>query len=70
MLGLGVLGFIVSVLLCIPMQSPTPFFAGMVGAFVSLFFKGYRGICAGYGLALGLVLLGTIIYCANHPFRD
>ncbi len=69
MFALGIVLFILSIALCIPFQSPTVFLLGAAGAFVTVFFKGYRGIFVGYISTLGLVLLGTIIYCANHPFN-
>ncbi|HEV3271754.1 MAG TPA: hypothetical protein VGZ93_06180 [Candidatus Methylacidiphilales bacterium] len=68
MFALGIVLFILSIALCIPFQSPTVFFLGAAGAFVTVFFKGYRSIFVGYISTLGLVLLGIIIYCANHPF--
>jgi hypothetical protein len=40
---------------------------GFVAAVISLFFKGYRCIFVGYILAVGLILLAVIIYCANNP---
>ena len=69
MLGLGVLLNIVSVLLCLPFQSPAPFILGALAAFIFLFFEGYRGIFVGFILTVGLILLGTIIFCATHPFH-
>ena len=68
MFGFGILLNIVSALLCIPFRNPTVFLLGAAGAFVFLFFKGYRGIFVGFISTVGLILLGTIIYCANHPF--
>ncbi len=69
MFGLGIGLFIVSVLLCIPFQSPTVFGFGALGAFVTLFIKGYRGIFVGYISTLGIVLLGAIAYCSIYPVR-
>ena len=69
MFGLGIGLFIVSILLCIPFQSPTVFGFGALGAFVTLFFKGYRGIFVGYISTLGIVLLGAIAYCSIYPQR-
>jgi len=69
MFGLGILLNIVSALLCIPFRSLTPFILGAVGAFISLFFEGYRGISVGFISTVGLILLGTIIYCSTHPFH-
>jgi hypothetical protein len=42
---------------------------GFAVAVSSLFFKGYRCIFIGYILTIGLILLGTIIYCSTHPFN-
>jgi len=67
MFGLGIGLISASALICFLSQSPMPFLFGGIGAFVSLFFKGYRGIFVGYISTLGLVLLATVIYCANHP---
>ena len=67
--GIGILLFIVSVLLCIPFQSPTIFFYGGVAAFVTVFFKGYRGVFVGYISTLGLALLAAIAYCSIYPVR-
>jgi len=68
MLCLGVLLNIVTLLLCLPAQSPMPFIFAAVGAFISVFFKGYRGIFVGFILTFGLILLAICIYCSNHPF--
>jgi len=43
---------------------------GLIVAIGSLFFKGYRFIFVGYILTIGVLLLGMIIYCSNHPFED
>jgi hypothetical protein len=67
--GIGIVLFIVSILLCIPFQSPTVFGFGFVAAFVTLFVKGYRGVFVGYISTLGLVLLGAIAYCSIYPPR-
>lgn len=66
-IGLGVLLCIVSSLLCIVF--PPMIVVGLAVAIGSLFFKGYRGIGLGYFLTIGVVLLGTIIYCAAYPLR-
>jgi len=65
MLGLGVLLNIVSVLLCLPLQNPTPFVLGALGAFISLFFEGYRGLFVGFILVIGIILLGLAIMCGS-----
>lgn len=67
MFGMGIVLFFVSILLCIPFQSPTVFGIGAIGAFVTLFIKGYRGIFVGYISTLGIVLLGAIAYCSVYP---
>jgi hypothetical protein len=69
MFGLGIVLIVVSVLVCRFFQSPVPFLGGTLIAFLSLFFRGYRGIFVGYISCVGLALLGTIIYCANHPLH-
>jgi len=51
------------------LQNPMPFFFTGIGAFFTVFFKGYRGIFVGFITTIGVVLLGAIIYCANHPFN-
>jgi hypothetical protein len=69
MFGLGIVLFILSIALCIPFQSPTVFGFGALGAFVTIFFKGYRGIFVGYISTLGVLLLGAIVYCSIYPVR-
>jgi hypothetical protein len=65
--GLGVLIFFVSIALSF--ISPLLCLLGFVGAIVTLFFPGYRLIFVGYILTLGVLLLGTIIYCANSTWE-
>jgi len=66
---LGIVLIFLSWGLCYLMQNPMPFlFIGM-GAFCTLFFKGYRGIFVGFITTVGVILLGAIIYCANQPFN-
>jgi hypothetical protein len=64
--ALGALLFLVSCGLCYV----TPFAAliGVVIAFGSLFFEGYRCILLGYALTFGVILLAAIIYCFTQPF--
>jgi hypothetical protein len=64
-LGCGV--FIVSCLFCL--LSPVAFLFGLAAAVISLFFAGYRFLAVGYFLTLGVVLLGSIIYCSTTNFR-
>ena len=66
--GLGFLVFVLSAVLSIVFP---PFcLVGLAVAIGSLFFPGYRFIFLGYILTLGLLLLGLVIYCSNHPFED
>ena len=41
--------------------------AGLALAIATVFVEGYRGVFLGFVLTIGVALLGTIIYCANHP---
>jgi hypothetical protein len=68
MLGLGVALNIVTLLVCLPAQSPMPFIFAALGAFISVFFRGYRGIFVGFVGTFGVILLSIVIYCSNHPF--
>jgi len=60
-IGIGVL--IASWGLCFLAQQPTPALLGFIGAIVTLFFKGYRGIFIGYIASIGLGLLILAIMC-------
>jgi hypothetical protein len=63
-------GFLLFVICgCLTYFFPPMFCVGLIAAFVSLFFDGYRFICVGYALTLGLLLLAVIIYCSTHPFN-
>jgi hypothetical protein len=64
-IGMGVLLCVVSTALCLLM--PPIALAGLAVAIATLFVKGYRGVFLGFILTIGVVLLGTIIYCAGHP---
>jgi hypothetical protein len=64
MFARGILLLIVSCALCAMMQSPTPFSFGALGAFVSLFFRGYRGIFVGFVVTTGVVYLAFIVICS------
>jgi hypothetical protein len=66
--GLGILLFIGSAV--VTFVIPPACLLGLIVAIGSLFFKGYRFIFVGYILTLGILLLGMIIYCSNHPFED
>jgi hypothetical protein len=66
-IALGVLLCIVSTGLCLLI--PPIFLAGLAVAIGSLFVKGYRGVFLGFILAIGVALLGAIIYCAGHPLN-
>jgi hypothetical protein len=63
-LGLPVLaGF-----LCAGVQNPSPLFWAALAAFLSLFFKGWRGIFVGSVVAIGLAFLVLIMMCgSSHP---
>jgi hypothetical protein len=65
--ALGAVLFIVTTLLCIVF--PLTFLFGFAAAIISLFFAGYRFLAVGYFLTLGVVLLGSIIYCSTTNFR-
>jgi hypothetical protein len=65
-LGIGLL--IGSGFLCAGVQAPWPLFWGALAAFVSVFFRGWRGVFAGYAAAIGLAVLVVIIICgSSHP---
>jgi len=66
--GLGSLLFVVTAGLSFVFPPMCLF--GLAGAIASLFFPGYRCIFVGYILTIGIILLGLIIYCSNHPFED
>jgi len=66
--GLGVLLFVVTSGLSFLV--PPVCLLGLAIAIGSLFVAGYRCVGAGYFLGLGLLLLGIVIYCSNHPFED
>lgn len=63
MFVLGVFLNLVSAALCVPVQNPLPFFIVGAGAFVSVFFDGYRGIFIGFITTFGVVLLILAITC-------
>jgi hypothetical protein len=65
MVAVGVGLLILSGLLCAGTQSPAFFFLGAAGAFVSLFFRGYRGIFVGFAVPIGLVFLALIVLCGG-----
>ncbi len=60
-LGLALL--VLSCLACVAFRSPAPFFVGALGALVSLFCKGWRGIFVGFVATIGLVYLALIVIC-------
>jgi hypothetical protein len=63
----GVLLFVVTTGLCYFL--PPFFLVGLIGAIVSLFFRGYRFVFVGYIGTFGVLLLGAIIYCFAYPMR-
>ena len=63
MFGLGVLFVIVSAVFCAATGSITPLCLTGILAFMSLFFRGYRGFFAGAATVVGVVLLGLAIFC-------
>ena len=65
--GLGFLLFVLTVPFSIII--PPLGLLGLAAAIGSLFFKGYRLIFVGYIGTFGLILLTTIIYCANNPLE-
>jgi len=65
-LGIGLLAG--SACLCAAVQTPWPLFLGLLTAFVSVFFRGWRGIFVGYVVAIGLTVLVLIMMCgSSHP---
>jgi hypothetical protein len=44
-------------------QSPVPYAVAIIGAFVSVFFKGYRGIFIGFFATMGVVILVAVVVC-------
>jgi hypothetical protein len=40
-----------------------PFSLALIGAFVTVFFKGYRGIFFGFFIALGVSILAAVAVC-------
>jgi len=63
MFGLGVLSIPLGVGACALFQSPEPFGYLALAAFVTVFFKGYRGVFAGFVSAIGLILLVAAVIC-------
>jgi MFS family permease len=73
MFFLGFLLLLFSGLLCGAFNSPIPAGLGLIGAIVSIFFRGWRGIFAGYFGTIGLIALAVIIICGTGlvpPFRE
>jgi hypothetical protein len=73
MFGLGIGLLVVSCALCPFMQSPAPIGWAALGAFVTVFLRGYRGIFIGFLAAVGVLILGLIIMCGTGlipPFRE
>jgi len=66
--GLGALLFIVTTVMSFVI--PPMCLLGLAVAIASLFFKGYRLVFVGYIATIGVILLGLVIYCSNHPFED
>ena len=66
------LGFILFILVAVMSggtQSLVPFIIGALGAFISVFFKGYRGLFAGFASVIGLVLLIFVVVCGPMLFH-
>jgi hypothetical protein len=40
-----------------------PIAVAAVGSFVSVFFRGYRGIFFGFYITLGVIILGAVVLC-------
>jgi hypothetical protein len=68
MVAVGVGLLILSGIVCASVQNPAPFIIGAVGAFVSLFFRGYRGIFIGFVGTIALAYLALIIICGAMGF--
>jgi hypothetical protein len=70
-LGIGVL--FLSGIACVMFQGSAPLFLGAAAAFVSLFFRGWRGVGVGYLAIVGLIILTVIVVCGTGivpPFRE
>lgn len=63
MFALGVLLLVLSCVLCAPFRSLAPFGIGVLIAFVTVFFDGYRGVFMGFLAGIGIGLLGAAIMC-------
>ncbi len=66
-LGIGL--FVASGFACFGTQNMVPVLLAALTAFLSVFFRGWRGIFAGYFTAIGLVVLAFIVICGMHPLR-
>ena len=63
MFFLGVMLVFVAAFLCGLMRGIAPFFLCAIGAFITAFFPGYRGVAAGFYAVIGVVFLGLMIVC-------
>jgi hypothetical protein len=62
-LGMGL--FILSGILCAMAQSAAPLSIGALLALISVFFRGWRGIFAGYLTVIGILVLAVIVICGS-----
>jgi hypothetical protein len=62
-LGFGLL--VLSCLACAGAGSILPFSLAAVGAFVSLFFTGYRGIFIGFVGIIAIIALAVVVLCGT-----
>jgi hypothetical protein len=67
MFALGGGGLVVAGGACAMFNSFTLLMLAGIGAVVSLFFKGYRGIFVGMVATVGLVLLALAVICGIDP---
>jgi hypothetical protein len=65
MCGVGIVVLVVSGLLCGACDSVLPAAIGLFVAVTSIFFRGWRGIFAGYFGVIGLAVLALIVICGN-----
>ena len=59
----GIALFILSCAVCVGLQSSVPLYICAIGAFVSVFFRGYRGIFIGFVIPIGLYFVAVVVIC-------
>ena len=65
MVTFGILLIFISCVLCVPARSLYPLGIGGAAAFVSIPFRGYRGIFVGFIGTIGALLLCSAIICGG-----